>query len=386
MKGNRNWGCTMDELQKVLGERIHLLRKRLGITQQTLAERVGFSAFQTVSEIERGGRDVKAWELVRIADALHTEVRYLIAGTEPAPARLLWRDYPEGAAEIEASFLKRCRQYHDLESIVGIAARRNLPLVELDPATATYGDAQLAAKSVADALNLGGRPAASLVAVLEGDYSVKVWYEDLGEAGSAASAAGDFGYGILMHRTQAPWRRNFSFAHELFHLVTRGSISKETVGGDQSLTDKVERLANEFAANLLLPTDALEVEVETRIKDGKISYGDLIDIARDFDVSTEALLWRMVRCRRLSADQVKALLKDTGFRSADRSTMPANWQQLAPLPERFVRLAFLAYMREKLTRSRLAQLLETSLSDLSATLLEYGFEDSDAHQVETAIA
>ena len=377
----------MEELQKILGERIRSLRKKLGITQRAFAEQVGFSAHQIVSEIERGGRDVKAWELVKIADALHTEVRYLIAGDEPAPARVLWRDYPEkGAAAIEASFLKSCRQYHGLESLLGITPKRDLPVVELNPETASHGDARLAARDAANALDLGGRPAASLIAVLEGDYSVKIWYKDLGKAGSAASAVGDFGYGILMHREQSPWRRNFSFAHELFHLITRATISKESVGDNQSLTDKVERLANEFAANLLLPADVLEVEIEARIKHGKISYGDLVELARDFDVSTEALLWRMVHCRRLTADQVRAILNDPSFRSTDRSTMPANWRQPSPLPERFVRLAFLAYKRAKLSRARLAQLLETSLPDLSATLLEYGFEDTDVYQVETTVA
>jgi len=377
----------MEELQKILGERIRSLRKKLGITQQVLAEQVGFSAYQIVSEIERGGRDVKAWELVRIADALHTEVRYLLAEHEPAPAHVLWRDYPEeGATEMEASFLKSCTQYHALESLLGMTPKRDLPVLELNPETASYGDVRLAARNVANALDLGGRPAASLIAVLEGDYSVKIWYKALAEAGSAASAVGDFGYGILMHREQAPWRRNFSFAHELFHLVTRTTISKESVGDNQSLTDKVERLANEFAANLLLPADVLEVEIEARVKHGRISYGDLVELARDFDVSTEALLWRMVHYRRLTADQVRAVLNDPRFRSTDRSTMSANWRQPAPLPERFVRLAFLAYKRAKLSRARLAQLLETSLLDLSSTLLEYGFEDTDAYQIETTVA
>ena len=379
----------MEKLEKILGARIRSLRKKLGITQQALANQVGLSAYQIVSEIERGGRDVKAWELVKIADALHTEVRYLIAGDEPAPASVLWRDYPEeGATAIEAPFLKHCRQYHGLESLLGITPKRDLPVVELNPETASYGDAMLTASNVANALDLGGRPAAALTAILEGDYSVKIWYEDLAGAGSAASAVGDFGYGILMHREQAPWRRNFSFAHELFHLVTRTTMSKESVGDNQALAEKVERLANQFAANLLLPADVLEVEIDTRVKNGKISYGDLVELARDFDVSTEALLWRLANCRRLTANQVRSILNDPSFRSTDRSTMPANWRQPAPLPERYVRLAFLAYQREKLSHARLAQLLETSLIDLSATLLEYGFEfeGTDAYQIETTVA
>jgi Zn-dependent peptidase ImmA (M78 family)/transcriptional regulator with XRE-family HTH domain len=377
----------MDELEKVLGERIRSLRNKLGITQKALAEQAGFSAYQTVSEIERGGRHVKAWELVKIANALNTEVPYLIADYEPSPARVLWRDYPEeGAAAVEAQFINNCRQYHKLETLLGKTPKRVLPDVQLDPETASFGDASLAAETVAKALDLGGRPAASLTAILDGDYGVKIWYKDLGRAGSAAAATGDFGYGILMHRQQAPWRRNFSFAHELFHLITRTTMSKESVGNNQALIDKVERLANKFAASLLLPGNVLENEIEARLKDGKISYGDLVELARDFDVSTEALLWRMVHFGLFTPEKVRAILNDSVFRSIDKSTMAANWQQPAPLPERFVRLAFHAYKKDKLSRARLAQLLETSLFDLSDTLREYGFEDTDAYQAETAFA
>lgn len=378
----------MEELQRVLGERIRALRKKLGITQQELADKVGFSALQIVSEIERGGRDVKAWELVRIAEALRTEVRLLISPDEPIPARVLWRDYPkEGAAALEASFLTRCRQYHDLEKLLGITPMRELPAVNLNPKTSSDLDTRRAAKDVAKALDLGGRPAASLAAVLEGDYAVKVWYEDLGGVGSAASAAGDFGCGVLMHSKQAPWRRNFSLAHELFHLVTRETITTESVGDDQPLASRVERMADLFAASLLLPADVLEVEILARIREDKISYGDLVDLAREFSVSTEALIWRMVDCHRgFKVEQAKAVLGDPAFRALDRSTMSAYWQEPPSLSERFVRLVCLAYRRGQLSRARVAQLLGTSLIDLPMTLHSYGFEDTDDNQGETAIA
>jgi len=44
------------------------------------------------------------------------------------------------------------------------------------------------------------------------------------EEGSAASAIGPFGPAILMNSKEAPWRRNYNFAHELFHLITWESL------------------------------------------------------------------------------------------------------------------------------------------------------------------
>jgi len=374
----------MNELRKLLGRRIREFRKRMALTQEQLAQEAGFSAHQIISEIERGGRDVKAWELTRIAKALQTEVQYLIAEEEPVKACVLWRDYPGQTAGVkEAIFLKRCVQYHELESLLGVEPSRELPSIPLDPLKATRADAQRAAVNVAKALDLGAKPASSLTAVLESDYAVKIWYEDLGKTGSAASAVGDFGYGILMHSCQAPWRRNFSFAHELFHLVTRDTISQEALGADQK--SKVEKLANAFAASVLLPADVLNAEFNKLVENEKISYGDLISLARDFDVSTEALLWRLVNLNKLQPQVVQKVLNDPRFRDADRNTMKGHWREPSPLPERFVRLAFRAYKKGRLSRSRLAQLLETSLIDLPDTLAEYGLDEADEYETEAVV-
>jgi XRE family transcriptional regulator, fatty acid utilization regulator len=377
----------MSDLRQVLATRIKDLRRKMALTQEELAREAGFPAHQTISEIERGGRDVKAWELAKIAKALQTEVQYLIAETEPARPSVLWRDYPGTPASAqEARFLKRCQQYAELELLLGEKPSRDLPRMEFEPESSTYGDVQLAASEVGKALGLGSRPSSSLETILEGNYAVKIWYEDLGAAGSAASAIGEFGYGILMHREQAPWRRNFSFAHVLFHLVTREGLTQEALGKNQWLIEKVEKLAQEFAASLLLPADVLQAEFDRLVVGGKVSYGDLISLARDFDVSTQALLWRLVHCRRLQEAAVQKVLDDPAFRKADRDTMAGHWRDPSPLPERFVRLAFRAYKKGLVSRSRLAELLETSLIDLPAMLAEYGFEENDEYEAEALLA
>ena len=213
-----------------------------------------------------------------------------------------------------------------------------------------------------------------------------VHLENLGDAGSAASAAGEFGIGILMHRSQAPWRRNFSFAHELFHLVTRDSIEQDQMRDDPRMQEWVEKLAESFAANLLLPEDVLIGEIDALVQNNKISYGDLISLARDFDTSTSALVWRLVNCKRLSTNEANRILQDDNFKAADRSTMAGKWSEPAPLSERFVRLAFRAFKKERVSRSRLAQLLGTSLFDLDSFLSDYGFQEADDYEAEATVA
>jgi Zn-dependent peptidase ImmA (M78 family)/DNA-binding XRE family transcriptional regulator len=371
----------MANLRKVLGNRIRSARMRLSLSQQQLAQEIGFSASQIISQIEKGERDVKAWELVNLAKALRIEVSELLNIEEPKPlAPVLWRKYPETDKEIiEAEFLQRCEQYALLEKLCDVVIKEDLPIREVDYYTLTYEYAESLGEEIRDHFELGSRPASCLSGILEEKYGVKIWYENLDE-GSAASTKDSFGAAILMNATEAPWRRNFNFAHELFHLITWPSFSTKSLYEDKELWDEVERRANAFASALLLPSEELSEAFENRIKDDKIDYMDLIELGREFGVSTEALLYRLLHLRFLHREDVDSLLEDTNFRSLDRSIRLTDWWKPPEIPERFARLAFVAYQKGKLSRARLAEYLNTSLIDLSNTLLEYGLDDSKNYQ------
>lgn len=368
----------MRSLTKQLGERIKLRRKTLGLTQEELAERAGFSAHQTISQIEKGDREVKAWELSKLAQVLYVSIPELLAKerSDVTPA-VLWRNQPaENAALREAEFLAYCQTYHQLEKLVGAETRRGLASFSGNPETLDWNDVSGMAEDLSRELSLGARPAASLVRALEERYAVKIWHLDLGKEGSAACVVGDFGPAILMNQVEAPWRRNFNFGHELFHIVTWKSAPPEVLQAKPELWRLFEQFANKFASNLLLPADAIIHEFDRRIQDGKIQYTDLIELAREFDVSTEALVWRLVTLKRIARDTAEAVLVDESFRTLDRASMSGRWWAPPPLPERFVRLAFVAFQKAKISRSRLAQYLGTSLVDLHNTLLEYGLDES----------
>lgn len=371
----------MADLRKVLGNRIRNARNRLSLSQAQLAEETGFSASQIISQIEKGERDVKAWELVNLAKALRIDVSQLLNLEEPKPLTpVLWRKDPETDKElIEAEFLQRCEQYALLEKLCDVVIKEELPTREVDYETLTYEYAEGLGEEIREHFELGSRPASCLSGILEEKYGVKIWYENLDE-GSAASTKDSFGAAILMNATEAPWRRNFNFAHELFHLITWPSFSTTDLYEDQELWDEIERRANAFASALLLPSEELSKAFENRIKDDKIDYTDLIELGREFGVSTEALLYRLLHLRFLHREDVDSLLEDTNFRSLDRSIRLTDWWKPPEIPERFVRLAFVAYQKGKLSRARLAEYLNTSLIDLSNTLLEYGLDDSKNYQ------
>jgi Zn-dependent peptidase ImmA (M78 family) len=212
--------------------------------------------------------------------------------------------------------------------------------------------------------------------MLEDDYGVKIWYKNLGEEGSAASTFGPFGAGILVNSQEAPWRRNFSIAHELFHLITW----KDMENSEPDI--KTEKLANAFASALLLPKKPLREAFAPRIRKGEVENGDLIAVARQFDVSTQALCYRLINLGWADHDEMEATLADPDFKSLDYTSKMGKWLEPPTIPERFVRLAFLAYQRGNLSRPRLAEYLNVSISELGDRLQEYGLNENIDYQAE----
>lgn len=374
----------MENRSKLLGDRIHDARGRLSFTQQKLAEEAGFSSAQIISQIEKGEREVKAWELFNIARVLRLEISQLLA-EEPQELTvpILWRKFPlENKGIIEAEFLRRCHQYGLLEKLCGRVIERQLPSKKVNFSSMNFNDADEFGKDVWKELDLGSRPACSLRFLLEDKYGVKIWYGDLAEEASAACTVGSFGAAILINSSEAPWRRNFSIAHELFHLITWSSMEIESVAEDSVLNDGIERLANVFASSLLLPASQLKEAFQPRIKDNKVNETDLVEVAREFDVSTEALMYRLINLGYAKREDIEPLLDSSEFRALDRSFRVGEWAKPPSLPERFVRLAFFAYKMGNLSRPRLAEYLDTNLVELTDKLQEYGLDDRIEYEAE----
>ena len=377
----------MDRGKDIIGVRIRKFRRRLKMRQAELAEKMGFKASETISQIERGEREVKAWELTQLSRILSVNVHDLLsADTPPREPVVLWRHSPEEQKESkEAEFIKRCRQYAFLEEISGVKGSRYFPQKRVDPDTINFRTAGTLAVEIRSEFQLDDRPGEGLEEKLQNVYGVKIWYMAM-EEGSAASSIGPFGPAILMNSNEAPWRRNYNFAHELFHLITWDSIPPKLIRQSAKFWENLEKIANVFASNLLLPGDALNVEFDKLLNNKKISYTDLIMIARYFRVSTVALLYRLLNLKRITKYSLEKGLNDPLFKEIDRSTMGPNWWNPPEIPERFVRIAFAAHQKGRLSRAKLSDMLDTSLIDLSNTLNEYGLSDSGGYDAEVRVA
>lgn len=68
-----------------IGERIKLRRIELGMTQQELAEKVGYNGKTAISKIESGERELRQTKIRPMAEALDTTVEYIMGWEESEP-------------------------------------------------------------------------------------------------------------------------------------------------------------------------------------------------------------------------------------------------------------------------------------------------------------
>lgn len=378
-----------ENTRNTLGERIKKARERINISQTDLAERCGFRAHQTISVIEKGEREIKAWELAALAKALSLDINELLITEElKANPAVLWRQRPKKDVEtIEAEFINQCKKYAMLEKLIDEVSTHKLSECKPGKGNLNYDTTKELATTIGKELDLGSCPASSLVGTLENRFGLKIWYSDLKDSGSAASTIGDFGPAILINTQEAPWRRNFSFAHEVFHLLTWDIFPPASFKEqDSSQNTRIESLANTFASNLLLPADDVTNVCNKYIKNNSMAYVDFISVTREFSVSTEALMYRLKNLGYMTQKSIDSIQNDPKFKEADNRSMKGNWPSCPDLSERYVRLAFKAYKKGKITRAKLAEYLKTSLFDLTDKLLEYNLDDREEYEAEIPIA
>lgn len=359
----------------MLGRRIREARERVGLTQSGLAIRAGFSAHQIVSQIEKGEREIKAVELVSLARELFVSVTDLLKPDASSVPPVLWREAPVERGAGEARFIQRFRRYAFVQRLTGFGStllpqRLTRPLSQL-----AFAEVELFAEAMRRQYELGSRPAHALVATAESQLGIQVWHDELQSGCSAACLVSEEGAAVLLNACEVPWRRNFSLAHELFHVLTWDAELIERMKQDAALFEHSEMLANVFAAALLMPAAPLRQELARVRQDGAIGVADLVAIASDFGVSAQALVWRLGNLGILARPKAKELIASPGLRIGVGKGDDLTRQK--SLPDRFVRLAYLAWQEGRLSRSRLAEYLEVNVADLPDVLAVYGLNSSE---------
>lgn len=344
-----------------VAKKLEYARSRAGLKLGTVEELTGIGK-SSLSEFENGKREPKLSQLQQLAQIYHRSMSFFLDDRPLPTEQVLWRERPlESPEELESRFLKLCNQYRSLEEWCSDVVTPKLPSVTSKPEDISYADAQELAARVRKELGLGDRPAFQLARALEEDCGIKLFYLSFEPRGAAASTKDErFGMAVLLNALNPRWRRNYDLAHELFHLLVWDVFRPK----DESRSmpeEREEQLANCFASYLLMPDEPVRSAVEHRKQGGNLSHEALFEVARQFDVSAEALVWRLHFLYNLGAarsEQTRELAEK--IRASVRIYEERQWEDTPPpaWPERYKTLATKALRHGEVSLGRFAEYLD----------------------------
>jgi len=367
-----------------IGKRLKIARKAIGYTLQKAAGESGIGE-SSISDFENSKREPRFSQLSKLAETYRKTIEFFLSDEVAVENIMLWRDEPDAEEEMkktEAEFRQLCRQYHNLELCTGEVRRAKLPEPDVHrPEEFNFEQAESFARKALKLFSFGEIPGASIRQILEEIYCIKIFY--LGFCGSAISTvSSEFGPAILLNRKNKLWRRNYDLAHELFHILTWKVFRQESSGCSTTSEDE-EKFADAFASKLLMPEDSLIPRLESYVNDkGQISLDKLDDIAREFGVSLDALIYRIASLYRIKK-------KDTQkFRDAAKKLAvfhrPRESDKPVKLPERYCDLAQRALREGNLSLMQFAKYMDISYKEAQGYLTED--EDFTDEKISISIA
>ena len=358
---------------QLIGTRFKALREERKLSQDDLARLFGFKDRQTVSAIETGARRVTAEELVLAVQKLDTPLDYF---TDPfrlaGEGRFSWWQTGVGAeqlGEYERSAGRWIAAFRALAPKVGRETplmRRALGLTR----HSRFEDAMLAGERFVAEFGLGEAPATGLVEVMERELGILVLMIDACDGVSGAACRLPELDTVLIARREVEGRRYFDLAHELFHILTWDAMPPEhSEEARETGGNRVEKLANNFAAAVLMPASTLERHRGWMNLAGEDLTTRLNVVADELHVTSSALRWRLVALGELKPAVARSLreaaLRNNGHEVVDGAT-PALFSRP------FVEVLGLAIEGGLVSVRRVACLLDLTVEDLGDLFAAYG--------------
>jgi Zn-dependent peptidase ImmA (M78 family)/transcriptional regulator with XRE-family HTH domain len=351
-------------------------RNRLALTLEIVSERSGIGT-SAISNFENSIREPKLVQLQKLAKIYQRSVGFFLDDNTSPIECVLWRERPESpnAEELQAKLINLAEKFHSLEILCEEHSPYELPTATGTAETFSYPKAESLAFQVRKELGLGDRPGQTLLRVLEEVCNIKVFHLPFEPTGSAAcSVSQEFGAAILLNSQNVRWRRNFDLAHELFHLLTWKVFRHDSAELAQVASEQEEKYATCFARNLLMPSEAFKEAINVQRDDaGKIGFDGLFEVAREFDVSVEAILWHMSFIFNLDGEKIKEYIDRVKYSLSTWDTRESDSPSM--YPTRFVALCNQAFRKGLISTGRYAECLGISRRQAMKHLEQDAVED-----------
>lgn len=356
--------------------RLHALRERNKMTQGELALALGFKDRQTLSQIEMGERKLSSQEMVRAAEVFGVGVDFFTDPFELAgEGKFSWRQTnadPKALDEFEHTAGRWIAAFRYLGKLRGNPIHSSLRRVALTTKS-TFEDAAAEGEAIGATLDLGDIPAARLAEAVQERLDTLVLYVDTVPGVSGAACQLDQLNAILINRRESIARRSYDLAHELFHLLTWQTMPPKRIESNGLPAEKdekrVEQLAENFAAGLLMPAHSIKKLMENGLPAQEVSLAGWIrSSAKHLGVSGTALKWRLLNMGIIKRSQLVSL-PDEILRS---SAVETSSQMPARFGKRFVSSVSWGISEGHVSARRVAKLLTVSVDDLTDLFAEHG--------------
>ena len=219
---------------------------------------------------------------------------------------------------------------------------------------------------------LGDAPATCLSEIMERELGILVLMVDADRDISGAACRLPELDAVLIARREVAGRRHFDLAHELFHILTWDDMPPEhDEAAQETGGNRVEQLANNFAAALLMPAAALRrFGVWSNLVEEEM-IRRLNAAADELQVTSSALRWRLAALGELKPAAARAL-PEAALRNNGRAE--AKEVPPAPFSRPFMEVMGMAMDRGVVSVRRMAGLLDVTVEGLAELFASHGIE------------
>lgn len=166
---------------------------------------------------------------------------------------------------------------------------------------------------------------------------------------------------IYVNNSTPATRQIFTLFHELAHLIFRTSgidtSNKDLINKSNREYEKIEIIANKFAAEFLLPDDRLENEMKNR--EASTETAELL--AQKYNVSRELVFRKFLDRKQISKAEYEYFASEWSTQNKNKDKNPGGTfynTKIAYLGRDYIRMALSQYYRNKIDSDQLADYLD----------------------------
>jgi len=346
-------------MKEVFAYRLKSARKMKGFSMQSLADELGVSR-NMISKYETGKSLPDSARLIELANILGVKSGFFF---RPFSIELEKVDFRKKTAlskkeeqsinEKSKDFLER---YIEVEEHLGIYQEFENPILKIE--INSIEDIEHAVLELRKKWQLGLNPLSNIFEMLE-NKGFKIFEVKASKSFDGLSSIIANNIPILVINEMSDiLRRRFTILHELGHILLQIP--------ENCSYKQIENYCNYFAGSFLIPKQVLIAELG--IKRHSVILKELIDIKEYYGISLQALMYRARNLEIISEQSARRFWQFIRSSADKQKEIGLGEYKGKEKSDRFNQLLYRAYAEEIISKSKVAELLNTTLLDLKQNL------------------